>query len=125
MAYNEDLIKLRQKMFEAFNQGLVNKDFMEATLIQVMNEAEKNRQNCVTTADNLRKQAATVDGQAHAFASLSSIVCNVLNSFIVQAEKAKQEEVRMQEEQKEKDEYKKKLEEQAKEEEKTAKKKKM
>lgn len=52
-----------------------------------MNDAERNRQNCVTQADNLRKQAAQFEGQAGAFASVSSIVYNVLNGFVAAVER--------------------------------------
>jgi hypothetical protein len=56
-----------------------------------MNEAERNRQNCLTNAENLRKQAATFEGQAGAFASVSSIVFNVINGFVAVAERDEEE----------------------------------
>lgn len=94
MTYNENLIKLRQRMTDALKEGVVGpegKDFYEATMIQIMNEAERQRQICVQQADTLRRQAATADGQASAFSMISSIVYNVLNSFIIQAEKSRKE----------------------------------
>ncbi len=90
MAYAEDILKLRKRVQDAVSKGVVKadgKDILEATMIQVMNDAERNRQNCVAQADNLRKQAAQFDGQAGAFASVSSIVYNVLNGFVMAAEK--------------------------------------
>lgn len=94
MSYAEDILKLRKRVSDAAIKGVVSsdgKDFLEATLIQIMNEAEKNRQNCLTNAENLRKQASTFEGQAGAFASVSSIVFNVINGFVMVAERDEEE----------------------------------
>jgi hypothetical protein len=94
MSYAEDILKLRKRVNDAVLKGVVandGKDFLEAALIQVMNEAERNRQNCLTNAENLRKQAATFEGQAGAFASVSSIVFNVINGFVAAAERDEEE----------------------------------
>lgn len=98
MSYAEDILKLRKRMQDAVLKGVVaddGKDFLEATLIQIMNDAERNRQNCVTQADNLRKQAAQFEGQAGAFASVSSIVYNVLNGFVAAVERDEAERAAM------------------------------
>lgn len=90
MGFAEDIIKLRQRVQDAARKGVVSpdgKDILEAALIQVMNEAERNRQNCLVNAENLRKQAATFEGQAGAFASVTSIVYNVINGYVMIAEK--------------------------------------
>ncbi len=90
MSYAEDILKLRKRVQDAVAKGVVSqdgKDFLEATMIQIMNDAERNRQNCVSQAESLRKQAAQFDGQAGAFASMSSIVYNVLNGFVTIAER--------------------------------------
>jgi len=100
MSYAEDLLRLRKRVSDAVSQGVVGqdgKDFFEATLIQIMNDAEKNRQNCVTSAENLRRQAATMDGQANGFASVSSIIYNVINGFVTVAEKDEAERRRLEE----------------------------
>ena len=95
MAYAEDLIKLRKRVSDALSLGVVDdaaKDLYEATLIQVMNEAEKQRQACVARAEDMRRQAAIADGQSHAFSQVSSIVYSVINGFVFAAEKQKREE---------------------------------
>lgn len=95
MSYAEDLLKLRKRVLDAVKSGLIDdkqKDFYEATLIQIMNEAERQRQHCTQQAENLRKQASVLDGQASGYSSQSSIVYNVLNSYILAAERAAQEE---------------------------------
>src|SRR5579885_2256319 len=101
MAFGEDIIKLRQRVQDAIKKGVVSQDgkeIFEATLIQIMNDAERNRQNCLTQAENLRRQASVFDGQAGAFASVSSIVYNVLNGFVTAAEREEAERQRLEEE---------------------------
>lgn len=101
MAFAEDILKLRQRVQDAIRKGVVaqdGKEIFEATLIQVMNDAERNRQNCITQAENLRRQASVFDGQAGAFASVSSIVYNVLNGFVMAAERDEAERQRAEEE---------------------------
>jgi cobalamin biosynthesis Mg chelatase CobN len=98
MAYIEDIMKLRGRFAEAITMGAINesKETIEAILIQIMNDAERSRQNCVTQSDNLRKQISTLDGQAAAFSSVSSIVFNIINGYLKIAEKNKEEEARLQ-----------------------------
>jgi hypothetical protein len=108
MAYSEDIIKLRKRVLDAVSLGVVNsdlKDFYEATLLQIMNEAERQKQNSMAQAEQLRKQAAIADGQASAYASMSSMVYNVLNAYIIQAERAQAQEVERQAEIAEKESY--------------------
>jgi len=97
MSYADDLVKLRKRLMDAIAVGLIDpsqKDFFEASLIQMMNDAEKNKQNCLTTAENLKKQAAIAEGQAQAFSSMSSIIYNVINALIIQSERNKLDEER-------------------------------
>ena len=101
MAYTEDILKLRKRVQDAVVKGVVQADgreFLEASFIQIMNDAEKNRQNCMAQAENLRRQASILDGQAGAFGSVSSIVYNVLNGFVNAAEREEQERLRREEE---------------------------
>lgn len=94
MSYGEELLKLRKRVVDAVTHNVLkddSKNIVEALLIQVMNDSERNRQQCVSQAENLRKQAATLDGQAGAFASMGSIVYNVLNGFVKAAERSEEE----------------------------------
>jgi len=95
MAYAEDLVKLRKRILDALTHDVVDdksKDLYEATLIQIMNESEKQRQACVARAEELRRQAGVADGQSHAFSQMSSIIYNVLNGYVMAAERQKREE---------------------------------
>jgi hypothetical protein len=42
MSFAEDIVKLRQRMADASRRGMVSKDLFEASLIQIMNDAEKH-----------------------------------------------------------------------------------
>ena len=108
MGHSEDILKLRKRVADAVMAGVVEpnlKDFYEATLLQVLNEAERQRQVCVAQSESFRKQAAAADGQASAYAAMGSIVFNVLNSYILQAERADREEQARKIETLEKEEY--------------------
>lgn len=101
MSYAEELIKLRKRVTDAVGHGIIDsnlRDFYEGTLIQIMNEAERQRQHCVKQAEDLRRQAAVLEGQAQAFSQQSSIVYSVLNGFIIQAEKVAYQEAQAKEE---------------------------
>ncbi len=116
MGINEDVIALRQKMAEAVRSGFIdegNKGTYEMTLLQIMNEAERQRQNCAKRAETLKMQAATAEGQSAAFGMISSIVNSIVNSMVKKTIKntEEEEELKKQEEEanKEKEELKKEL----------------
>jgi hypothetical protein len=114
MSYADDLVKLRKRLTDAIAVGLIDpshKDFFEASLIQIMNDAEKSKQNCLSTAENLKRQAAVAEGQAQAFSSMSSIIYNVINALIVQTERNKLDEARRVQELSEIDQFKERLSE--------------
>jgi hypothetical protein len=97
MSYAEEVLKLRKKLVDAVSAGVVDpnsKGTVEAFLIQIMNESEKNRQQCTSQAEDLRKRAAMLDGQASAFTAVSSIVYNVINGFTQAAERDRRERER-------------------------------
>jgi len=113
MSYAEDIIKLRKRVLDAVQVGVVDsnlKDFYEATLLQIMNESERQRQNAVAQAETLRKQASVLDGQAAAYSAMSSVVYNVLNAYIVQAERNQANELAREAERAEKEAYMNSLE---------------
>lgn len=104
MSYSEDIVKLRRRMVDAVSSGVVDsssKEIYEATLIQIMNEAERQRQKTLTQAEQLRRQVAVLEGQSSGYAAISSIIYNVLNGFVVAAERNTQEEKELKAEEKE------------------------
>lgn len=91
MGYMEDVTSIRTKFQDALNKGLFDdKRSLELILINIMNEAERNRQLYVNQASDLRRQASVLDGQANGFSSLSSIINTVINGFVMAAERAEQ-----------------------------------
>jgi hypothetical protein len=114
MGHTEDLLKLRKRVLDAVSAGIIDnnvKEFYEATLLQILNESERQRQTCANRAEELRKQAAVADGQATAFSGIGSILFSVLNGYIVSHERSMIEEKARAAEQAEKDAYAKSLEE--------------
>jgi hypothetical protein len=82
-------------MEDAIKEGFVseeNSDNFSGTLIQIMNEAEQQRQKCLNQMDALRKQLATTEGQAVAFGMMHSVIFSVLNNYVSLAEKTRKEE---------------------------------
>jgi erythromycin esterase-like protein len=113
MGHSEDILKLRKRVLDAVGAGIIDnnlKEFYEATLLQILNETERQRQTCATQAENLRKQAEKADGQAAAFASMGAIIYSVLHSYISQHERALREEAARAVENAEKEAYAKSLE---------------
>lgn len=96
MNYAEEIVNLRKRILDAVNAGVVDpqfKDFYEATLLQILNESERQRQACTARAEDLRRQASVLDGQTNAFAQLGSIIYAVLNGYIKATERAHAEEI--------------------------------
>lgn len=94
----EDISKLRRRFADALNVGVISKegkDTFEAVLLQIVNEAEKQRQSNLNQADALRRQASALDGQANAFSSVASIVYSVLNGYVTAQERAIEEDRRV------------------------------
>lgn len=114
MGYAEDVLKLRKRVMDAVSTGVIDnniKDFYEATLLQILNESERQRQSCMAQAENLEKQAAIARGQANSYAAMGSIIYSVLNGYVMVQERSLKEESDRAAEQREKEEYAKSLEE--------------
>jgi hypothetical protein len=95
MSFQEEIQKLRKKVADAVAIGVVNdegKEIYEATLIQILNEAEMHRQRNVSQIENLKKQISTLEGQINGFTMVSSIIQSILNGYITIANRAKREE---------------------------------
>ncbi len=95
MSINEDIVALRKKMVEAVRIGFLDeetKGTYEMTLLQIMNESDRQRRNCANRAEQLKMQAATAEGQAAAFGMISSIINNVVGSMVGKTAQMLQEE---------------------------------
>jgi hypothetical protein len=99
---SNDLINLRKRVADAAMLGVVgeeSKPIYEATLIQIMNEAERQRMRCNSLAEEFKRKVAQAEAQANAFSQMYSIIYNVINGFVLSAEKAQEEEDGREEEQ--------------------------
>lgn len=93
--YSQKLSNLRRRMIDAVALGVIdrkNKDIYEGTLLQIMNEAEKQRGRCMELKANYERQMAQAEAQAHAYTQVVSIVYAVLNGFVAAAERSVQED---------------------------------
>jgi hypothetical protein len=87
----EELVNLRKRIADAVRLGVVPEDgkaIFETTLIQVMNDAERNRQRCLQVAEDSRRRMTQAEAQASAFSQISSIVYAIVNGFVVAAERS-------------------------------------
>jgi len=93
--YNQKIGDLRRRMMDAVALNVIdpkNKDIYEGTLLQIMNEAERQRKKCQELKISYERQMAQADAQSHAYSQVISIVYAVLNGFVSAAERALQEE---------------------------------
>lgn len=94
MAHQEDILKLRARFEDAIKLGMYagSSDLVLATLISILNDAERERTRNQEIAQKFREQAYQSEGRAHAFSLVGSMVYNVLNGFIAKSEQASVEE---------------------------------
>ena len=95
MTMATDLVNLRKRVSDAVRLGVVddaNKEIYEATLIQILNESERQRIRCSNLVEEFKRKAAQAEAQASAYSQVSSIIYNVINGYVLLAEKANQEE---------------------------------
>lgn len=97
MSYSEDLMKLKNRLLDVTQSGKESKDVFNAILNQILNDAEKSRQNCLMQADTLKKQAIMLEGQANAFSSVINMIYNAINGYASAAENFKKIEVSVEE----------------------------
>jgi len=96
MGHSEDVLRLRQRVHDAFMAGMVGDDEsrgrFEMTLLQIVNDAERSRQTCANQAEAYRRQATMADGQAAGLAQVGSLVMNVLEGMMRAEHKRIEEE---------------------------------
>ncbi len=94
MESSETLVNLRKRMADAVDLGVVGEDtkpVFEATLIQIMKNAEKHRLRCISLAEQYRRQEAQAIAEGNAFSQMGSIVFAILNGFVSAAERDKED----------------------------------
>lgn len=81
----EEILKLRRRVKDLLGLGYMSEESAgtyEQTVLQVWQEADRGRVNCLQQAETLKRQAAAAEAQAQAFTMMSSILYNVVNGFV-------------------------------------------
>ena len=94
MEFSEAIQKLRSRLGDAISLGVGEDnpaEFTMAALIQVMNEAERHRQDCLRQMVSYRELAKGCEFQASAYCQMHSLIYSVYNNLITAEEKAQRE----------------------------------
>jgi hypothetical protein len=82
---SEEILRLRRRVKDLLSLGYMTEESggtYEQTILQVWQEADRGRVNCLQQAETLKRQAAAAEAQAGAFTMMSSILYNVVNGFV-------------------------------------------
>lgn len=96
---NEEILRLRRRVKDLLGLGYMTEESggtYEQTILQVWQEADRGRINCLQQAETLKRQAAAAEAQAGAFTMVSSILYNVVNGFVEAGNKRLREEAERQ-----------------------------
>lgn len=100
---NEEILRLRRRVKDLLALGYMTEESggtYEQTLLQIWQEADRGRQNCLNQAETLKRQAAAAEAQAGAFTLMSSILFNVVNGFVEAGNKRLREDAEREAEEK-------------------------
>ncbi|NJO18689.1 MAG: hypothetical protein HC877_24075 [Thioploca sp.] len=89
VTHQEMLFKLRRRMLDAVKLEVIDeksKDIYEQTLLQIMNEAERQRIRCLNLSNEYRMKADGARSQAAGFETMISVVYSILNGLVSKAE---------------------------------------
>lgn len=90
-----DLLRLRKRLMDLQTIGVLEESqhgLYQQTILQLWQEADRQRQTCMDQAETLRRQAAAAEAQAHAFSTMSSMMYAVVNGYVLLEEKRVREE---------------------------------
>lgn len=85
------IVELRQSLLKAKELDLgadAPQEFTLGVVIQIMNECERRRQECIRAHGDFLAQARAAEYQANAFSMVSSIAQQVYNGFIQAEERS-------------------------------------
>lgn len=91
MENGEALTRLRTRMVDALKTGVVDEKhhgLVQQVLLQIMNDAERQRQACLSQVEAFKNQIVMAQGQANGYAAIASIVYGTIDGFIKQTERA-------------------------------------
>ena len=88
---NDILLDLRSKFRDATTRGTLSGDqraIFELTMIQILNEAEEQRQKCLKLQADHERDAARAGAQANSFNMIQNIVSTVFGNVIDKVQEA-------------------------------------
>lgn len=95
VSVQEDLLRLRKRVQDLRGLGYMTAESAgtyEQTVLQAWHEAERRRTSLLNQAEILKRQAAAAEAQAGAFATMASILYNIVNGFVEAGQKRLREE---------------------------------
>jgi hypothetical protein len=90
--FQEIILRLRSKMLEARSAGVANPEVFEASIIQMIADAEKAKRGIQQNISNYRQQISTWEGQLQGLSSIGSLIFNAFNGYVSNAIKQASEE---------------------------------
>lgn len=97
----EDVLRLRKRVNDLKALGYMTPESAgtyEQTILLTWQEAERRRQALMSQAETLRRQSAAAEAQAGAFATMASILFNIVNGFVEAGQKRLREDAERQSE---------------------------
>ena len=89
------MLRLRERLMDMERSGVLKPEaasMYKMSMLQIWQECERRRQECLGQAQQLREQAKAAEAQSHAFSIMSSIVYSVVNGYMTLEEKRVHEE---------------------------------
>lgn len=99
----QEQLRLRKRLGDLMRMGAATPDTFQQAVLQIWQEAERQRQMSMTQAEEHLRKYHSCNAQAHAFSMTSSIAFAVINGFVVMEERRVQEEQRQAQERAEKE----------------------
>lgn len=79
---DQEAFKLRKRLGDLMRLGAATPETFQQAFLQVWQEAERQRQQCMTAAEDHLRQYHQLIAQAHAFSMYSSISYSVINGYV-------------------------------------------
>jgi hypothetical protein len=97
MANSDIFLNLREKFREAACKGILTGDqktIFELTMVQILNEAESQRQKCLKIQADHEREAANAAVQANSFAVIQDVILNVFTNVISKVQDSEEEGIK-------------------------------
>lgn len=88
---DQEMFRLRKRLGDLMRLGAGTPATFQQAILQIWQEAERQRQSCMTAAENHLRQYHQYTAQASAFAMYSSIAYSVINGYVTIEERRFQE----------------------------------